>query len=118
MHEMSIAVELIDQILAAAASHGLQKVEEVVLETGVLRQIVSEVMQTAFSAVAKGTIAEGAELHIVEVPARARCRQCDREFEPQADNFSCPLCLVADVHVVQGEDIILKSVIGPDNKGE
>ena len=118
MHEMSIATELIDQILAAAASHGLQKVEEVVVETGALRQIVPDVMQAAFEAVSKGTIAEGAELTIVEVPARARCRKCGQEFEPQPDNFLCPLCLVADMQVVQGEDIILKSVSGPDNKGE
>ena len=42
MHEMSLAIGLIEQIQEVASQNSLKKVDEVELETGELRQVVPE----------------------------------------------------------------------------
>ena len=111
MHELSIAVQLVEQINKVAQDNKMARVDEVELETGVLRQVIPEIMQSAFKEAAHQTIASEATLAIREIRAKARCNQCAMAFEPQVDNFLCPSCQVADVDVLEGNTIILKSVI-------
>jgi hydrogenase nickel incorporation protein HypA/HybF len=110
VHELSIAIQLVEQIIETAEANKLPRVEDVELETGALRQVIPEMMQTAFEEATRQTIVEGATLTIQDIPAKAQCNQCSLEFEPEADNFLCPQCQVADVTVLQGDHIILKSV--------
>ncbi len=111
MHELSISMQLIEEIVEVAEVNKLPRVDEVELETGVLRQVIPEVMQTAFKEAISETIASEAALIIREIKAKAQCNQCALEFEPQIDNFLCPQCQIADVKVLEGNHIILKSVI-------
>jgi hydrogenase nickel incorporation protein HypA/HybF len=110
VHELSIAMELIGQIIEVAEANKLPRVAEVELETGILRQVIPEVMQTAFKEAARQTIASNAALIITEISAKARCNQCGLVFEPQVDDFLCPNCQIADTIVLQGDKIILKSI--------
>ena len=110
MHELSIAIALVDQIVEYAGANQLSRVDEVEIETGVLRQVIPEMMQTAFKEATGQTIVSEAILRIKEISAKARCRQCAMEFEPEIDNFLCPGCQRADVDILQGNEIILKSI--------
>lgn len=110
MHELSIAVQLVEQVIEVAEANQLPRVDGIELETGVLRQVIPEMMQTAFKEAASQTVAEGAVLTIRDVPAKAQCNRCGLTFEPEVDNFLCPECRFADVKVLQGNTIILKSV--------
>ena len=112
MHELSIAIQLVEQIVEVAEANKLPHVDDVELETGVLRQVIPEMMQEAFKEAARQTVAEGATLTIQDIPAKARCNQCDLEFEPEVHNFLCPQCQIADTKVLRGDQIILKSVSG------
>ena len=110
MHELSIAMQLVEQIVAIAEEHRWPRVDEVELEAGALRQVIPEMMQMAFAEATDQTLAQGALLSIRDIPAKARCNQCALEFEPEPDNFLCPECRVADVEVLEGNQIILKTV--------
>jgi hydrogenase nickel incorporation protein HypA/HybF len=110
MHEMSIAAGLIDQVLAAAAEHGLARVERVEVQAGQMRQVVPEALQMAWEAVSAGTVADGAELALTEVPAELRCRGCGREFRRRREEFLCPDCGRADVEILAGDEILLTSI--------
>ena len=110
MHELSIAQALIEQILEVAQENNLEKVDEVVIETGVMKQVIPEVMQEAYAAVIVDTIAQGSTLQIVETSAQAKCQECKKEFEPEIDNYLCPDCQIANVEILKGNEIILKSV--------
>jgi len=118
MHEFSIAQALMDQILAVSDQNRLKNVTRVEVETGALREIIEEIMQTAFSASSAGTVAEGAQLVLTEKPALACCRQCSHQFIPQINDYICPSCGKADVEVVEGNKIVLLAVHGEqeDNK--
>jgi hydrogenase nickel incorporation protein HypA/HybF len=119
MHEMSIAAELVERLFEIARENRLERIEKVELDVGVLRQIVPEALENAFAAAVAGTLAEGALLEQREVPARAACRACGREFPPSIDCYLCPGCGKADVELLEGQEIILKSLSGnPQDEGE
>ena len=110
MHELSIATGILETALAVADEHGARRVEEIEVEVGVMRLVVPESLEMAFAVLTEGTAAAGAKLKITEVPIRAKCVGCDADFSPALDNFACPGCGRADVDIVGGNDIILKSV--------
>ncbi len=110
MHELSIAVQLVEQVLAAAAENDAARVTVVRLDVGAMQLVVPEAMQTAFAASVQGTVAEGAELLINEVEAKARCRECGHGFAPEIGNYMCPECLQANAEIIQGRDILLTSL--------
>jgi len=110
VHEMTIAVALMQQLEAIAAEHKVERIDGVTVRAGVFRQVVPEALELAFEAVAKGTCAEGAELTFEIVPPVARCRRCGHRFQPGFDCFLCERCGEADVELLEGDDIILASV--------
>jgi hydrogenase nickel incorporation protein HypA/HybF len=107
MHEMSIAQGLIEQIRRLAREHRAEAVERVELRVGVLRLVVPEALVMAFEEVARGSLAEGAELEILEQPARARCRGCGSEYAPDPQHFDCPACGRAEPEILEGDEILL-----------
>jgi len=112
MHEVSLVSDLLDQILEEASANKLLFVDEVELDIGVLRQVVPQVMQEAFRAAVINTLAKDSVLIINEIQAKAQCRICHDKFIPEVNNFLCPKCQTADVLVLEGNDIILKSISG------
>ena len=111
MHELSIATQMIETVLAVAAEHRATRIEKVIVEIGVMRLVVPEILETAFDLAAKGTMAEGARLEAREVPLQVKCRQCGRSYQAEFDNFLCPGCGKADIDIVSGNEIVLKSVV-------
>ena len=109
MHEMSIAVALVDQVVELAGQHGARRIDEVAIDVGILRLVVPEALTEAFKIVAEGTLAKGAELTIAEVTASAECRKCGHAYPAAVDDYLCPQCGQADPHFVGGNDIIIKS---------
>ena len=111
MHEMSIADGVLRAVLDAVGPCGARRVDRVELAVGQMRLVVPEALVMAWQVVSEGTIAAGAELAIVEMPMEARCRRCGRQFAPRIDSYLCPGCGLADVEILAGDDIILKSVV-------
>ncbi|MFP4381768.1 MAG: hydrogenase maturation nickel metallochaperone HypA [Candidatus Sumerlaeia bacterium] len=118
MHEMSIASSLFQQVEEITRDQAIHDVSEVEVEIGVLQLVVPEALVMAWDALRKDTCLQDATLKIVEVAPLARCRQCGKEFEPSVDMFLCPDCTIADVEILAGNDIILKSIIGEKEEAE
>jgi hydrogenase nickel incorporation protein HypA/HybF len=116
MHEFSIATEIMGQLTALAEKHGVARYDSITIEAGELRQIVPEALETAFEAVSRDTVAQGAELRLVTVRPVVRCRGCGERFEPGEEFFRCPKCNLADIEIVEGNELILKSVEFEDNE--
>ncbi len=109
---MSIMTALFNQIEAISKANHLIKIDVVCLEIGTLKQVVPVMLQTAFASLCPGTVAEGATLYIVSIPAAAQCRRCHASFVPEVANFLCPQCHVADARIVSGDSIVLKKITG------
>lgn len=112
MHELSIASNLLDQVLAVAGQHGMTRVTEIEVRCGVARLVVPDALHAAFAALAAGTLASDATLRLVEEPLRIRCRACQLESPATVEDCRCSKCGQADVAMVAGHEIILQSVVG------
>jgi hydrogenase nickel incorporation protein HypA/HybF len=118
VHEMAIAVELMDQLDALAEQHALTRIESVSVAAGALRGIVPEALDAAFAALKEGTRAAEAKLELEIIPVEALCRHCGERFAPGANDFLCPRCERADVEIIAGDEIVLSSVSGERNGGD
>ena len=112
MHEMGIAIDLIEQVLKVGKENNLKSISEIEIEAGVLRLIEPEAMQVAWKSVCEETIAEGSTMKLSEIAPSAKCRKCNNMFTPEMDDFRCPKCSIADVELISGNDLILKSITG------
>lgn len=92
MHEMSLAEGVLDIIEDAAATQGFTRVKTVVLEIGQLAAVEVEAMRFCFDAVMQGSLAEGAQLEIVEVPGSGWCMHCSTTVAMSDRLEICPHC--------------------------
>jgi hydrogenase nickel incorporation protein HypA/HybF len=67
-------------------------------------------MTQAFSMLAAGTEAAGADVEVVAVPATVTCRGCGAASESGDQLAVCPRCGGADVEVSGGDELMLESV--------
>ncbi|RMH69889.1 MAG: hydrogenase maturation nickel metallochaperone HypA [Gemmatimonadetes bacterium] len=118
MHEYSLMQALMDKTIEIAAEHGHPKVERIKLQIGELQHIVPDILEFAFEVMAKGTIAETADLVWDVVPVKIKCQQCHTEFEPHDVFWVCPQCESSGGEIKQGDEFILESITFVDPAGE
>ncbi len=106
MHELGIAQEIV-AIIAEHASGS--RVTRVVLEIGRNALILPDSIRFCFELCSEGTAAQGASLEIVDVLARARCRDCGVEFVLDQPFGLCD-CGSADLQWLSGDEIKVKEM--------
>lgn len=110
VHELSIAYNVLEQVVELARQNHASAVEEVELDVGALCQVFPESLETAFTMVCEGTVAQGAVLKILITVATMQCETCLGTFPIDGSHFACPTCHKARTKVVQGDEILLRSV--------
>ncbi len=110
MHEFSIATHIVAQLEALAAAHAMGRITALTVAAGEMRQIVPDALSTAFAAAAGGTAAAGADLVLETVPVVVECRSCGRRYRPADGNYVCESCGTADVAVVEGNELVIRTV--------
>lgn len=111
MHEMGIAMQIIE-IATAAIPEGLPKgcVERVTVKVGKLSAVVPDSLKFCFDIVSKDTPIDGAQLVIEEIPVRARCCGCLKEWTLHGSVFSCPACNSGDIKLISGQELNIESI--------
>ena len=109
MHEMSMAIALIEQAEAALPDDGAL-VSRVVVSVGVLSGVDPEALVLAFPLAAEDTRLQGAALDIRRVPASMRCRACGDTTTPDFPFFVCAACGSDDVDIAAGRELMLESM--------
>ncbi len=66
MHEAGIVERILDVVVEQATASGAVRVTSVQLEAGALARVSEEALRFHWAQLAAGTLAEGAELHVVE----------------------------------------------------
>lgn len=112
MHEFSLVAALMEQIELVAEDHQFSQVTQVHVQIGALRQVVPEMMQTAYKATSENTIAEGSTLALTETQIVAECLDCGEKFAPTIHDFQCPACASTRVKILEGQDFTLMSLNG------
>jgi hydrogenase nickel incorporation protein HypA/HybF len=112
MHELKIAEDLVKIVLDAATKEGLKKVFTVNVCFGEMIQIVPEIFEFAFTETVRDTIAFNAIIDIEIVPVKLKCKDCGNEFGLSGNMFFCPVCSSADIEILQGKELYVKSIEG------
>jgi hydrogenase nickel incorporation protein HypA/HybF len=108
MHELSIAVSLVDAALERASAFPEERVRALHLRLGPLSGVVREALLFSFEMAAADTAIAGATLVIESVPLVAWCPACATERElPSVQFLCCPVCDTPTAKVVSGRELEL-----------
>jgi hydrogenase nickel incorporation protein HypA/HybF len=107
MHELSIAEGVVEVALRHARGRPVAAVD---LKVGHLRQVVPSALEFAFELVSEGTLLQGAELRMEEVPAAGCCRSCGMDTPLPELPLCCRRCGSGDVEIVQGEELLVEAL--------
>jgi hydrogenase nickel incorporation protein HypA/HybF len=108
MHELSIAVDLIEAATEEMERLGSTHLVAVHLRLGRLSGVEKEALAFSFDAAAAGTTIEGARLQIEDVPVVVWCDACDAERElSDLSRRRCPRCDAPTPHLMRGRELEL-----------
>jgi hydrogenase nickel incorporation protein HypA/HybF len=111
MHELSIAMSLVDAACDEAVRLGNVRVAALHLRLGALSGVVREALEFSFDLAAEGTAIVGARLEVEETPVVVFCPACRAERElPGLQSFRCPFCGGETAEVVSGRELELVSM--------
>jgi hydrogenase nickel incorporation protein HypA/HybF len=106
MHELSIALSILDLAAEEAERLGGAQVHAIHLRLGPLSGVVKEALLSAYEIAREGSPLAGAELRIEETPLLAHCPTC-RATKPvvSLQQLSCAECGTPTSEVVRGQEL-------------
>ena len=108
MHELSIAVDLIEAASEEMERLGSIQLVAVHLRLGRLSGVEKEALAFSFDVAAAGTRIQGARLQIEDVPVIVWCDACEAERElSDLSRRRCPHCRAPTPHVIRGRELEL-----------
>jgi hydrogenase nickel incorporation protein HypA/HybF len=111
VHELSIAISIIEGVEEEVARQGGGKVCSVNLKLGPLSGVVKEALLFSFELACEGTSLEGSRLIIEEIPISVYCSKCAAESDPVSGQcLHCARCGTSACHVVKGMELELASL--------
>jgi hydrogenase nickel incorporation protein HypA/HybF len=125
LHELSIACEIVEQVINSATSHRATKVKQVTLQIGRLTHTNPEQLSFCFKVISEGSIAEDADFIVEMVPLRLECEcgyegtmntsqiressELKSELLAYTAAMDCPSC-GKPAHIIGGRELIIKSI--------
>jgi hydrogenase nickel incorporation protein HypA/HybF len=110
MHEFPVTQSLLEIALRHAREGNATKITDLHLVLGAWSSILDDSIQYYWDIISENTIARGARLHFRRIPVILSCEKCGREYEPGADDFSCPNCHSTSIKVISGEEFFLEAI--------
>lgn len=110
MHEQNICESLLALAIQHAEQADAARILRIYLVVGEYSGVVDSSVEYFFSFLSKGTIAEGAEIEFMHVPAQMRCRNCNTVFIPERLSLNCPNCNEQQVEIASGRELYIESL--------
>jgi len=110
MHEQNICESLLALSLKHAEQAEASKILRIYLVVGEYSGVVDESVEFYFSFLSRNTIAEGASLSFMHIPAKLRCRNCDAVYTPEKLDLHCPSCNEQQVEITSGRELYIESI--------
>ena len=108
MHELSIALSLLEEIEDAARREGATRISRVRLRIGRMSGVARDALHFAWEMARDGTVAADAELHIEDVEVALYCARCRIERAPLAGaGLTCGTCGTIAPNVIRGRELEL-----------
>jgi hydrogenase nickel incorporation protein HypA/HybF len=106
MHELSIALGIIEVVGEEMLKHGDARVSAVHLKLGALSGVDKDALLFSFDVASEGTPIQGARLDIREVPVVIFCSKCGEEREIESiQNLVCSVCGELSANACRGREL-------------
>ncbi|MDH7480584.1 MAG: hydrogenase maturation nickel metallochaperone HypA [Armatimonadota bacterium] len=110
MHELGITQNVLSIVLKEATKAGASRVTKVSLKVGEWSTVEPDCLKFYFGILAKGTLAEGAEVAVEQVPVAYACENCGHEYIPLVSAFACPRCSSNKGKLITGRELFVDSI--------
>lgn len=110
MHEMSLCEGIVQILETESARQHFSKVKTVWLEIGALAGVEIAALRFGFEVVSRHTLADGAKLEIIELPAQAWCMGCSQSVTIKQRYDACPACGSYQLQVTSGDALRIKEL--------
>ena len=111
MHELSIAMSIVDIASQKAVAASAKMVSQVELDIGTMSGIEFESLEFALSVAVKDSILEGTHFKINRIEALCECSSCTHLYTPGQDFSACPECGNRDLEYIRGKELQIKSLL-------
>lgn len=105
MHELSIALSIVDTLTEQLALAKGTRISSVALAVGRLSGVDPAALRFAFPEASAGTALEGASLEIEEIGIAALCPTCGEQEIAQANRLRCPQCRTPTPKILRGREL-------------
>ncbi|MBA2305506.1 MAG: hydrogenase maturation nickel metallochaperone HypA [Acidobacteria bacterium] len=110
MHELSIALSLVEMAIEEAERRG-SRVIAAHVRLGVLSGVVKEALMSAYEMASEGTSLEGSALIIDEISALIHCAVCEQDRPTRRDErFACEVCGTPATEFLRGRELELAAL--------
>jgi hydrogenase nickel incorporation protein HypA/HybF len=111
LHELSIALSIVDGVLEEAEQQGGLPVAAVHLCLGPLSGVDEQALSFAYLMACQGTPLEGSRLVVQRTEVALYCPVCERECTPAAlHDLRCPICGSCNARLVRGTELEIRAM--------
>jgi hydrogenase nickel incorporation protein HypA/HybF len=111
MHELSIALSIIEGASEEVRKHPGAQIHAVHLKLGALSGVVKDALLFSYELACEGTVLEGSRLIVEEIPVVVYCQNCKTEKTLESiQRFCCPSCGDLTPDVIGGRQLELVGI--------
>jgi len=111
MHELSIAISIVETVIKQAGAALADGVTEVELDIGTLSGIEYESLEFALGVAARETLLERTVFRMNRVEPVAECPSCGHLYTPERIFSHCPQCHTQGIRLFRGTELQIKSLL-------
>jgi hydrogenase nickel incorporation protein HypA/HybF len=106
MHELSIAISILELAQEEAARRGDVHVNAIHLKLGILSGVAKEALVSSYDLACEGTALAGSRLIIEDVPIVVYCPKCNAQRPVNSvEWFTCAECGTPTPEILQGREL-------------
>ena len=110
MHELSVALSMVDLAEKEVQRAEASEVTEIELEIGRFSGVEMDAFDFAWPMAVKDTVLAHAKRRVIRIEGRSHCPECDSHFESQHFFDPCPECGNPFCVVEAGKELKIKSL--------
>ena len=113
MHETGVCRSIVETVERFALAGHAKRVKTVRIKLGEVHDVVPEILIGAFEWMARGTVAEGAEMVIERIPFTVKCELCGEVYRLDVHDertWDCPACHQRAYHLHTGREFLIDAI--------
>jgi hydrogenase nickel incorporation protein HypA/HybF len=110
MHELSIAIQIVEIVEEEAAKVEAESITRLELEIGLLSGVERDALEFAMEEAIRGSLLEKTQIVYNFIKAVMVCEECCNEFNTDDYFNSCPYCNSLKTIFIKGKELNIKSI--------